>query len=142
MIYGSCDMKCDRQNFFVILNSFLPFYPSNNPKNQNFEKLKKTPGDVIILHKCTKNHDNMLYCSLHIVHNGLEISSFYIHVPKIMIRCMVPEIWSMMDRIFCHFAQFFALQALTWRAGNSLHPCYHLCKPGKRRLAWAMKSLP
>ena len=49
--------------FFVILDHFLPFYPPNNPKNQNFEKLKKTPGDIIILHKCTKNHDHMLYCS-------------------------------------------------------------------------------
>ena len=49
--------------FFVILDHFLPFYPPNNPKNQNFEKLKKTPGGIIILHKCTKNHDQMLYCS-------------------------------------------------------------------------------
>ena len=27
--------------FFVILDHFLPFYPLNNLKNQNFEKLKK-----------------------------------------------------------------------------------------------------
>ena len=49
----------------------MPFYPNdpNNPKNQNFEKLKKPPGDVIILYKCTKNHDHMLYCSLDMVHN-------------------------------------------------------------------------
>ena len=32
-------------------------------KIQNFEKMKKTSGDIIILHKCTKNHDHMLYCS-------------------------------------------------------------------------------
>ena len=38
--------------FFVILDRFLPFYPLNNLKNQNFEKLKKTPGDIIILHMC------------------------------------------------------------------------------------------
>ena len=25
--------------------------------------MKKTPGDIIILHKCTKNHDYMLHCS-------------------------------------------------------------------------------
>ena len=36
--------------FFVILDHFLPFYPLNNPKNQNFEKMKKIPGDIIILH--------------------------------------------------------------------------------------------
>ena len=55
--------------FFVILSHFLHFYTTNNPKNQNFEKMKKkkkkktTPGEFIILHKCTKNHDHMLYCS-------------------------------------------------------------------------------
>ena len=29
-------------DFFVILGHFLPFYPTNNPKNQNFEKMKTT----------------------------------------------------------------------------------------------------
>ena len=33
--------------FFVILGYFLPFYPTNNPENQNFEKKKKAPGDII-----------------------------------------------------------------------------------------------
>ena len=30
--------KVQRTNFFVILGHFLPFYPHNNPENQNFEK--------------------------------------------------------------------------------------------------------
>ena len=47
--------------FFVILGHFLPFYPPNNPKNQNFEEVKKTPGDIIILHKCTINDSHMMY---------------------------------------------------------------------------------
>ena len=34
---------------------FLPFYHPNNPENQNFEKTKKTPGDIIILHRSTTN---------------------------------------------------------------------------------------
>ena len=42
MMYSSWDMKHNRQDIFVILGHFLPFYPTNNPKNQNFEmKLKK-----------------------------------------------------------------------------------------------------
>ena len=49
--------------FFVILDNFLPFHPANNLKNQNFEKMIKAPVDIIILHKCTKNHNHMLYCS-------------------------------------------------------------------------------
>ena len=55
--------------FFVILDRFLSFCLSNNPKNQNFEKLKKTPGDIVILHKRTKNHDHILYCSLDMARN-------------------------------------------------------------------------
>ena len=46
---------------FGLLFALLP--PSNSRKNQNFKKMKKTPGDVIILHKCTKNYDHMVYCS-------------------------------------------------------------------------------
>ena len=30
--------------FFVFLDCSLPFYPSNNPENQNFKRMKKTPG--------------------------------------------------------------------------------------------------
>ena len=52
-----------RTEFFVILDHFLHFYPPNNPKNQNFEKMKKTPGDIIILHMCTINDNHMMYGS-------------------------------------------------------------------------------
>ena len=63
--------------FFVILDCFLPCYPPNNPKSQNFEKLKKTPGDIIILQKCTKNHDPILYCSLDMACNGFNYFSIW-----------------------------------------------------------------
>ena len=33
-------MECNRQIFFSILDRFLPFYPTKNPVNQNFEKMK------------------------------------------------------------------------------------------------------
>ena len=45
----------DRQFFFLLLDHFLPFYPTNNPKGLNFEKWK----------------------------NVLEILSFYTSVPKL-----------------------------------------------------------
>ena len=41
----------------------MPFYPPNSPKNPNFEKIKTTPRDIIILHTCTKNYDQMMYGS-------------------------------------------------------------------------------
>ena len=40
----------------------LPFYHPNCLKNWNKKKNKKTSRDII-LYKCTKNHDHMLYCS-------------------------------------------------------------------------------
>ena len=45
---------CSATIFFLILDHFLPFYPPNNPENQNFEKMRK---------------------------KTLEISSFYTGVP-------------------------------------------------------------
>ena len=42
---------------------FFAILPSMDSVNQNFEKMKKTPGDIIILHQYTKNHDHMLHCS-------------------------------------------------------------------------------
>ena len=81
--------------------------------------MKKMLGDIITLHKCTKNHDHMLHCSWDMAHDGfnvvshfglfwanfkkmikyLEILSFYTSVPKIMIRwCKLAEIWCAKDR--------------------------------------------
>ena len=62
MIYSSWDIECDRQKL-VIMGHFLPFYtpPPKKPKKQNFEKMKKVTGDIIILHKCTKNDNHMRY---------------------------------------------------------------------------------
>ena len=68
--------------FFVILDHFLPFYPLNNPKNPNFEKMNKTPGDIIILHICTRNDNHIIYGSWDVERDGHD---------------------------FCHFGPFFAL---------------------------------
>ena len=47
--------------FFVILERFLSFYPPMDPEKKNFEKKKKTPGDIIILHKSSINDNHMVY---------------------------------------------------------------------------------
>ena len=52
--------KVQRTKFIVILGNFLPSDPPNNPKNQNFEKILKNPGNIIILHLCTTNDDHMI----------------------------------------------------------------------------------
>ena len=53
------------------------------------KKKKKSPGDIIILHKCTKNHDHMIICYT------------------------VLEIWHMTHLIVFHFGNFFPFTPLT-----------------------------
>ena len=45
---------------FVILVHFLASPPPDNLANQNFEKMKKIPEDIIILHMCTINDSHMM----------------------------------------------------------------------------------
>ena len=42
---------------------FCPFtyHSPNNPENQNFEKMKKASGDVLILNLSNKKHDHMMH---------------------------------------------------------------------------------
>ena len=56
------------------MGHFLPFYSPKSLKNKNFKKMKKQPGDIIILHKCTKNYDQMMYGSWDMVRDRLIIS--------------------------------------------------------------------
>ena len=116
-MYVSWNTEHDRQEFFHFGQFAL--LPCNNPKNQNFEKKKKTPRDIIILHMCTINDSHMMYGSWDMECNRqnflsfwtifcpftpltaqkikilkkwkkhLEISSFYTSVPKIMIICYI-----------------------------------------------------
>ena len=48
---------------FCHLGPFLALYPTSNLKNQNFEKMKQTPGDIIILHLGITNNNHMMYGS-------------------------------------------------------------------------------
>ena len=61
---------------FFLLGYFLPCYPPKSPKNQIKKKKKNTPEDIIILHKCTKNYDHMLYCSWDMTRDRCNYFSF------------------------------------------------------------------
>ena len=75
---GSWDMKCSRENFLSSWAISCPFNPTNNQKNQNVGKMKKkTPGDIIILYKCTKNHYHMLYYSWDMACDRCNYLSFW-----------------------------------------------------------------
>ena len=67
MMHGSWAMESDR--IFCYFGPFFALLHPKNSKNQNFEKMKQVPRDIIILHKCTKNHDHMLYCSWDMNHD-------------------------------------------------------------------------
>ena len=70
MLYCSWDMMHDRCNgYFTFRAIFCPFNPVTCPKNKILKKWKRKPGDIIILDKCTKNHDYMLYCFWDMVHD-------------------------------------------------------------------------
>ena len=47
------------RNFLSFWVIFCPFTPL---KNKDFDKMKKPPWNIIILHKCTKNHNHVLHC--------------------------------------------------------------------------------
>ena len=48
---------------FFILGYFLPLCTLTAWKINIFKKFLKSPGDIIILHKCTKNYYQMMYGS-------------------------------------------------------------------------------
>ena len=58
------EIQSDTDRFFCHFKSLFALLPSNNLQNQNFEKMKHTSGDKIILCMCTKNHVQMVYCFL------------------------------------------------------------------------------
>ena len=61
---------------FVIFDHFLHFYPPNNLKNQNLEKIKKQPRDITILHICTISDNHMIYGSWNMEHDRQNILSY------------------------------------------------------------------
>ena len=83
MICGSSNIRCDKQEFSTFLTIFLPFQLFDKLENQNFNMEKNT----------------WRYYHSTNINNSINNSQW----------CMVPQIWSAIDRIFCHFGPFFAL---------------------------------
>ena len=50
-------------NFFCHFWLFFALLPLNNLENWNFEKMKKVPLDIIILHMCDINENHIVYGS-------------------------------------------------------------------------------
>ena len=130
MMYGCWDMEWDRHNFLSFWAIFSPFIPITTCK--------------IISQMCTINDNHMMldswdrecsrqffvildcFCPLTTqkikilkkLNRCLEILSFYTCVPKMtIIWCMIPEIWSVTNIIFCHFGPIFCCfnPLITWQ---------------------------
>ena len=108
--------------FFVILGHFLPFYPPNNPTNQNFEKMIKLPGDIFILHLSTT---------------------------MIIIWCMVPEIWistTELCDILDHFLPFYPLRTWEikilkkWKKMTGHIIILHMCTINENHDVWFLRN--
>ena len=125
MQYCSWDTMRDGCNSNLFWAIFCPFISLTVQKITIKKKMKETPGDVIILQQCSKNHDHMLYCSRDMARDRcnyflfwaifcpftpltaqkikilkkcrkhLETSLFYLCAPKIMIR------WYTVPEIWC-----------------------------------------
>ena len=86
--WQSCDVwflryEAWQTEFIVILGHFLPFYHTNNPKNPNFEKMKKTAGDIIILHLCTTKYDAwFLRCGAQQTEFFVTLGYFFPFIPS------------------------------------------------------------
>ena len=113
IMYGSWNMNRNRQNF-CHFGPFFCFYCTN----QNFEKKKKSPGDILILHKGTKNNDHMLYCSWDMVQDDCNHFSFWaIFCPLTPRTAQKVNICYIVLKICCaanvivifHFGLFFSL---------------------------------
>ena len=62
MAHGRC-------NCYFSFWAIFDLLPPSSPKNENFKTMKKKPEDTIILRKCTKSHDAILFLR-YMVHDG------------------------------------------------------------------------
>ena len=70
MLYCSWDEVRDRCNYFLFWAIFCPFTPLTAQKIKIKKKMKKRPGDIIILLMCIKNYDQIMYSSWDMVRDG------------------------------------------------------------------------
>ena len=54
------EICCVTDTNIFYFGPFFALLPPNSPKNNNFKITKQMPGDIITLHKWTKNYDQMM----------------------------------------------------------------------------------
>ena len=92
MIYGSWNIRYDTQISSTFWAIFCPFSPLTTWKIKILT-LKKTPGDIIILHICTINDNHMMYGSWDMECNRQNFLSFW------TIFCPFTPLWTQKIKI-------------------------------------------
>ena len=92
MIHGSWNIRSNRQKFSTFWVIFCPFSPLTTWK-LNILTLKKTPGDIIILHICTINDNHMMYGFWDMEHGRQNFLSFW------TVCCPFTPLWAQKIKI-------------------------------------------
>ena len=70
-------MERGKQNSLSFWTVFCPFTPLTTRKIKILKKMKKQPGDIIILHTYTINDNNMMHGSWDMEHDRHNFLSFW-----------------------------------------------------------------
>ena len=79
MLYCSWDMVHDSCTDIIVIfhfGLFFALWPPYLPKKWKYKKNEKKHQDIMILHKCTKAHDDTLCCSWDMVRDGCNCFFF------------------------------------------------------------------
>ena len=90
-MYGSWDITCKEQSFLSIWIIFLPSHSINNPKNQNFEKIKKSME--ILFYTCVPQMICATFCA-----------TFCPFTPLIIQKIKIWKKWKKQNKRYYHSA--------------------------------------
>ena len=68
MIYDSCEIWSAPDRIVLRSKAIFCHFTPITAQKMKIKKKEKKPWDIIILNKCTKNHDDRLYCFWDMVH--------------------------------------------------------------------------
>ena len=126
MMYGPWDTEHDRENFLSFWTIFCTFSLLTHPKNKKFEKMKKKPRDMIILHMCTIDDSHMMYGSWDMECNRHNFLSFWtVFCPFTPLTTQKNKILTKMEKTtqrYYHFTQVY----YKWQSYDVLFPRYEV----------------
>ena len=128
MIYGSWNIRCNRQKFSTFWAIFFALSAPWQTGKSKFQHWKKTSGDIITFHICTINDNHMMYGSWDMEYNRHNFLPFWtifcpftpLWTQKIKIFKTLGNKWQSYDvwflrygvqqtEFFCHFGLFLSL---------------------------------